>query len=53
MLFEINNLANQQQVLMYVQKPYAPWTIDFEKGRTGHGISDISYYGLFRPSLLQ
>jgi hypothetical protein len=27
--------------------------IDFEKGRTGHGISDLSYYGLFRPSLLQ
>jgi hypothetical protein len=27
--------------------------IDFEKGRTGHGISNLSYYGLFRPSLLQ
>jgi hypothetical protein len=27
--------------------------IDFEKGRTGHGISDLSYYGIFGPSLLQ
>jgi hypothetical protein len=27
--------------------------IDFEKARTGHGISDLSYYGLFRSSLLQ
>jgi hypothetical protein len=27
--------------------------IDFEKGRTGHGIYDLSYYGLFQPSLLQ
>jgi hypothetical protein len=27
--------------------------IYFEKGRTGHGVSDISYYGLFQPSLLQ
>jgi hypothetical protein len=27
--------------------------IDFEKGRTGHGFSDLSYYGLFWPSLLQ
>jgi hypothetical protein len=29
------------------------YIIDFEKGRTGHGISDLSYYGLFWPSLLQ
>jgi hypothetical protein len=28
-------------------------SIDFEKGRTGHGISDLSYYDLFCPSLLQ
>jgi hypothetical protein len=27
--------------------------IDFENGRTGQGISDLSYYGLLRPSLLQ
>jgi hypothetical protein len=27
--------------------------IDLKKERTGHGISDLSYYGLFRPSLLQ
>jgi hypothetical protein len=28
-------------------------SIDFEKERTGHGISDLSYFGLFWPSLLQ
>jgi hypothetical protein len=24
-------------------------SIDFEKGRTGHGISDLSYYAYFGP----
>jgi hypothetical protein len=35
------------------KKAFMDLSIDFEKGRTGHGIFDLSYYGLFRPSLLQ
>jgi hypothetical protein len=34
-------------------KKYISLSIDFEKRRTGHGIFDLSYYGLFWPSLLQ
>jgi hypothetical protein len=26
------------------------YCIDFEKERTGHGISKLTYYGLFRPT---
>jgi hypothetical protein len=37
----------------FIEKPLTTLPIDFEKGRTVHGISDLSYYGLFRPSLLQ
>jgi hypothetical protein len=29
-----------------------PPAIDFEKERTGQGISELSYYGLFWPCLL-